>query len=118
MLTCPADGLWPETVHSTYNLMIPCPAGYSGNMYRTCYANGEWSDVNDSYCGRPSLRLSHAQCASSASPTAIGRSRRRSPPRRSPVRRGSTAPSIGTAATACGARSSTTAVRFRCVGNG
>lgn len=57
MLTCPADGLWPETVHSTYNLMIPCPAGYSGNMYRTCYANGEWSDVNDNYCGRLFLSL-------------------------------------------------------------
>lgn len=52
MLTCPADGLWPETVHSTYNLMIPCPTGYSGNMYRTCYANGQWSEVNDRYCGR------------------------------------------------------------------
>ena len=58
VLTCPADGLWPETVHSTYNLMIPCAAGYSGSMYRSCSSTGQWSEVNDQYCGRIDALLS------------------------------------------------------------
>ena len=52
VLTCPAEGDWPETVHSTFNLRLPCPVGYSGSMYRSCDADGQWSEVNDRYCGR------------------------------------------------------------------
>ena len=64
--TCPADGLWPETVHSTENLAIPCPIGYSGTMYRSCSVLGEWSEVNDQYCGRCACGVLHSAKAVSA----------------------------------------------------
>lgn len=56
LITCPADGVWPETPHSTSRLEMPCPVGYAGSMFRSCSLEGAWSEVDDALCSRRGRR--------------------------------------------------------------
>lgn len=46
---------WPATAGG-FSVTLPCSSGYRGNQTRTCTADGYWSEVDDSQCGKDSCR--------------------------------------------------------------
>ena len=53
-LSCPTDGIWPETqVNERVQLSCSLLGNFVGEMYRTCYQDGStavWSVVEEKHC--------------------------------------------------------------------